>query len=245
MDSLRGFSIAAYDHLGGLIAINIIWAILAIPWLAASALAVSYGSALQGEWASRGGLLVFILAAEFVWFAPPTAMLFLAAERWLDGVSAPPALLLRRLPRHAWRIQGTGLLVMAATGVLVTNIFFYQQVAGWIGAILCGIMGWLLVGLGMVSLLLPSVLLQYRSAPIRRVCCRSLALFVSNPAGAFGLFLSVGFLFAVGIITGIGLLCGLTAAIALMESAWMRRMPAAGRNARSGDLESAGEAVGS
>ena len=146
MDLLKEFLRAAYDHFGGLVCINILWSLLSIPWLAAATAAALYGVALQGDWAPHARMLVIVLATEFVWFAPPTVLLFLAARQWLDGGSVSFRSLARQLPRHALRAQSAGMAIMATTCLLAINLVFYHHLGGWLGAVLSGLMGWVLLG---------------------------------------------------------------------------------------------------
>ena len=223
MDVLKEFLRAAYDHFGGLICINILWSLFSIPWLAAAAAAALYGAALQGDWAPHVRMLGIILAAEFVWFAPPTVLLFLAAGQWLDGRGVAFRSLARQLPRHALRAQTAGLAIMAATGLLAINLIFYHHLGGWLGAVLSGLMGWVLLGLVLVSLYFVPVLLA-GEAGLRGACRSSLFLVVAYPGRTLVLLVLVAGLLALGLASGIGLLCGVSAAIALIESAWVRRL---------------------
>ncbi len=232
MNALKEFLSAAYDHFGGLICINILWSLFSIPWLAAAAAAVLYGAALQGDWAPHVRLLAIVLATEFVWFAPPTVLLFLAARQWLDGRGASFSSLARQLPRHALRAQAAGLAIMAATCLLAINLVFYHHLGGWLGAVLSGLMGWVLLGLVLVSLYFVPVLLA-GEAGFRGACRGSLFLVISYPGRTLVLLALVAGLLVLGLASGIGLLCGVSAAIALIESVWVRRLAGEAEGARS------------
>ena len=223
MDVLKEFLRAAYDHFGGLICINILWSLFSIPWLAVAAAAVLYGAALQGDWAPHSQVLAIVLATEFVWFAPPTVLLFLAAQHWLDGRGASFRSLAGQLPGHALRAQSAGLAIMATTCLLAVNLIFYHHLGGWLGAILSGLMGWLLLGLFLASLYVVPMLLAGETG-LRGASLGSLLLVVANPGRSLVLLALVASLLVLGLASGIGLLCGISAAIALMESAWVRRL---------------------
>ena len=223
MDGLKEFLSAAYDHIGGLVCINILWSLLSIPWLAAAAAGALYGTALQGDWAPHARMLVIILATEFVWFAPPTVLLFLAARHWLDGRGVSFRSLARQLPRHALRAQAAGLAIMAATCLLAINLIFYFHLGGWLGAVLSGLMGWVLLGLVLVSLYFVPVLLA-GEAGLRGACRGSLFLVIAYPGRTLVLLVLVVGLLALGLASGIGFLFGVSAAIALIESTWVRRL---------------------
>ena len=232
VDLLKEFLRAAYDHFGGLVCINILWSLLSIPWLAAATAAALYGVALQGDWAPHARMLVIVLATEFVWFAPPTVLLFLAARQWLDGGSVSFRSLARQLPRHALRAQSAGMAIMATTCLLAINLVFYHHLGGWLGAVLSGLMGWVLLGLVLVSLYLVPVLLAGELG-FRGACRSSLFLVIAYPGRTLVLLVFVAGLLALGLASGIGLLCGVSAAIALIESAWVRRLAREGEGGSS------------
>lgn len=223
VDVMKEFLRVGYDNFGSLVFINILWSLFSIPWFAAAGAAGLFGAALQGDWAFPVRMLVIVLATEFVWFAPPTVLLFLAARRWLDGRGGSFRSLARQLPRHALRAQKGGLAIMATTCLLAVNLIFYHNLGGWLGAVLSGLMGWMLLGLVLVSLYFVPLLLA-GEAGIRGACRSSLFLVVSYPGRSLILLALVAVLLAIGLASGIGLLCGVSAAIALIESAWVRQL---------------------
>ena len=223
MQVLKELVRAGYDHMGGLVCVNLLWSLFSVPWLAIATAAALYGAALQGDWAPHARMLSIILATEFVWFAPPTVLLFLAARQWLAGRGASFSALVRQLPRYAFRAQTAGLAIMGATCVLAINIIFYHRLGGWLGAVLSGLMGWVLLGLVLVSLYFVPVLVAGKTS-FRAAFRSSLFLVVTYPGRSLVLLALVTGLLALGLASGIGLLCGVSAAIALVESAWVRRL---------------------
>ncbi len=77
-DLLRRFLWAAYDHLGGLVLLNLLWTGLSLPWLLLAFLLVG----LKGGLGEGMGLVTGILALELVLCSPPSLLLFLAGRRW-------------------------------------------------------------------------------------------------------------------------------------------------------------------
>ena len=129
---LRRFLWTAYDHLGGLVLLNLVWTGLSLPWLLLAVLLVGLGKGLGGAQSLATGLL----ALEWVLCSPPTLLLFLAGRRWARDEEVAPRKLFEEWRRFAWRGQRLGLLVTGATLVLLVNIFFLSTVCrlGRVGA---------------------------------------------------------------------------------------------------------------
>lgn len=224
MTSVFGFRDAiliVYDNLGGVVSVNLLWVVCALPWLFIAVVITTYGNGIQGQWASYVGVIAFLLAVQFLWFGPPTVLLFLASKRWLAGHPAYLSSLIRELPKFAIRVQLVGFSLMAVTCVVIVNIFFYQRMGGSLGAILSGFMGWILLGLGLMSLyLLPTLIGE--DLTIFAACRRSAILVFTNLLRSVVLLIIVVTLLVLGVVTGIGFLCGVLSLIAFTETIWVR-----------------------
>lgn len=209
-DLLRRFLWAAYDHLGGLVLLNLLWTGLSLPWLLLAVLLVGWGGGMGGGRVLIAGLL----SLELVLCSPPTLLLFLAGRRWARDEEASPRELFDQWQRFAWRAQRLGLLVMGATLGLLVNVFFYRQFAGWGGLVLSGVMLWLLLAVGLIAVYLFPVLLS-QDGGVWQTARQSLLLATDNIGISLGLLLVVALVLAVGAFSGLGLFCGLLAGLAL------------------------------
>ena len=216
---VKNFFWTAYDHLGGLIVINLLWSALSLPWLGAGFLLVSLGAS-RSNWAF---LTTVLLAVELVLVAPPAVLLFAAGARWARGESFQVRVLFAEVRRLAMRAQGLGLVVMVSTLLMLVNINFYLQFKGWLGLVLSGTMTWLLVAvLLMVGYIFP--LLVAQELGLWRTLHQSFLVALDNLKLSFGLLLATLLTLLVGMVSGVGLFCGLLAALALLMSLCFRRL---------------------
>ncbi len=223
MGRARQFAWAAYDHLGSLFLFNALWGLLSLPWLALGGALFSVGMSLQGELAGPGLAISFLLGAELVLFAPPGLLLFLAGRSWAAGQEVQARALLKEVRRLGGRAQLLGLLLVAATSVLLVNILFYQRLGGWLGLALSGTMLWLLVALLLGAVFFFPVLISLDSG-VWQVLRQSFLLAFDNPRAAIGLLLAALLILGLGLATGIGLFCGGLSALALLVSISFRRL---------------------
>ena len=147
---------AAYDHLGGLIAVNLLWGVLSIPWMALAYISI----AVAQTWGEKSSLMAMVLGVEGVLFAPPTVLLFSAGKVWAQKREIAWRTLLAEGRRFAARAQAIGAAIVVATLVLLVNIHFYQGIGGWIGLLLGGAMIWFAVGLALISVYIFPVLVS-------------------------------------------------------------------------------------
>lgn len=136
-----------FDHLGGLVLLNLAWMLLATPWLiggflAARALAAAYGPAgvitgfaatLASVWLSPGCLWVLSVCAAWARYEPPdrSAVWSMLRERLLPGL---------------WLSLAVGAVAL----ILGVNGAFYLRLGApfrWLGLLLAGVMIWGLVAL--------------------------------------------------------------------------------------------------
>jgi uncharacterized membrane protein YesL len=217
MACVRRFFWTAYDHLGSLVMLNLVWDLLSLPWLLAGGWLVGVGLGLRGDLAAPGLAICLFAAGELVFFAPPAVLLFMAGSRWVRGQQVETKALCRQLPRFAVRVQALGLLILAVTLVLLVNAAFYLRWQSWLGLGLAGLMVWLLVVVGLTApYILPVLVTQ--DAGLRQTLRCSFLLALDNLALSAGLLASVLAAVLVGVGTGIGLFVGGLAALALWLS---------------------------
>ncbi len=151
---LRRYFWTAYDHLGGVVAYNLLWSLLSLPWIGAAYMLLRFGFSL-------GGLFLpgaVVLAGALLLGSPATVLLFIVSAYWARGDELNLRELLLTGRRFFWRAAALGGSLIVATGLILVNIFFYQQLAGWLGALLSGLMIWLLLLAGIMALYLFPVL---------------------------------------------------------------------------------------
>jgi uncharacterized membrane protein YesL len=210
---LRTFFWMAYDHLGGLVLLNLLWTALNLPWMAAGWLIFRAGLPL-----GKGGALAgMLLGLEAVLLAPPTVLLFAAGACWAGGRERGTRELLAQARRLLGRAQALQLLIGGATGVLVVNLLFYQTLAGWLGLVLSGTMLWLLLGLALVVVHLFPVLVTQETG-VWQTLRQSFLLAMDNVRLSLALLLAWAVALVAGLFTGIGLFCGVLASLALFSS---------------------------
>ena len=219
LDDVKIFFWAVYDHLGGLLALNVHWAALVSPWLLVAFLLVRMAATLGRAYLLSGCLL----AIEAVIYSPPTLLLFLAGRHWARGEDAPLRVLFVEWKRLAWKAQLLGWLVTAATMGLLINALFYRSVAGWVGVVLSGMMGGLVLPLLLTALyLLPDLVARRKG--IWQTLGYSLQLALINLWASLGLLLISMILLTGGVLSGLGLFFGIPAALALLISVSYERM---------------------
>jgi len=206
-----------YDHLGGIIGLNLVWAVASAPWVAVGVgLLVCASRAPEGL--AAGALLIAAIAAvDLVIFSPATALLFLAARRWVEGRPAYPGELLAEIRQLFFRAQAVGLMVTGGTVLLMVNFLFYRRLGGWAGAMLSGTMLWALLGLYLVSLyLLPCVAVHGEGDSAWAAVRQSCRLVLMNLKATLGLMALVLLGALSGLVVLIPLLLGLTPVLALL-----------------------------
>lgn len=209
---------AVYDHMGQLVLFNLLWAVLALPWLASAGLVISLGAGLEGELAAQGALAALMLAIQWVLLAPPGVFLHIVAMHWIAGRDLDFKAALVRAWRLAPRAQAIGLAFVAATLVLLVNLFFYQRLGGWLGLGLSGLMLWLLVALGAVAQYAFPVLVT-QDTGVGRTLQQSLLLAADNAGASLRLLLVAAVGLGLCLVTMVGAFCGALALWALVQAA--------------------------
>ncbi len=223
MGLTKVFGWALYDHLWGVIGLNLLWTALSLPWLAGGALLCTLALSLEGELALPGLAAGLLVSAELVLFAPPGVVLFVAGRHWAQDRPAEVKAIVREALPYALRAQCLGVAVCGTTLLLLVNVFFYQRLGGWLGLILSGTMLWLLLALLLTAVFLFPVLLSLDSRlwPVVR---QSFLLALDNLRTAFGLLVASLLLLTGSVFTGVGFFCGGLAALALLVSLVFRRL---------------------
>ena len=216
---LRNFLWKAYDHLGQLVGYNLLWSALSLPWIAAAYMLLRFGFSLGGFFLPGA----VVLAAALLYAAPATVLLFIIGAAWARGDELGLRELMAAGRVFLWRSVILGTLVIAATALVLVNMVFYQQLGGWLGALLSGLIVWLLLLAGMVTVYLFPVLVTQEGS-VFSTLKQSLLLAADNIKLSLVLLLAAGLFFAVGLASGLGLFCGIMAAWALLISIAFRAL---------------------
>lgn len=218
-DVLRRYFWTAYDHLGGIVAYNLLWSLLSLPWIGAAYMLLRFGFSL-------GGLFLpgaVVLAGVLLFGSPATVLLFIVCAYWARGDEFNMREILLTGRRLFWRATALGGSLIVATGLILVNMFFYQQLGGWLGALLSGLMIWLLLLAGIMALYLFPVLVTQEGS-VWATLRQSLLLAVDNLKWSLTLLLGAIFFLAVGLASGLGLFCGVMTAWALLMSMVLRAL---------------------
>ena len=216
---LRRYFWTGYDHLGGIVAYNLLWSLLSLPWIGAAYMLLRFGFSL-------GGLFLpgaVVLAGVLLFGSPATVLLFIVCAYWArrDELNLRELLLTGR--RFFWRATALGGSLIVATGLILVNMVFYQHLGGWLGALLSGLMIWLLLLAGIMALYLFPVLVTQEGS-VWATLQQSLLLAVDNLKMSLALLLGTIFFLAVGLASGLGLFCGVMTAWALLMSMVLRAL---------------------
>ncbi len=210
---LRRLAWLAYDHLGGLVLLNLVWTLAALPWLLAALWlvrrAMVYGPLVL--------VLTLAVVAGMMALAPPTLLLFLAATVWQQEQRVDRRNLLRQWRALAGRVLLLSLIYAGGMALLGFNALFYRHFGGLAGLALSFVCIWLLVfALLMAPYPLP-VLCRWRQGlwPTLRL---SLILVLRQPSSALLLGFAGLLLLTLGLVSGVGWAVGLVSVWALLAS---------------------------
>ena len=182
-----------------------------MPWIGAAYLLLRFGAGL-------GGLFLpgaVVLAAALLAGAPATVLLFVIATAWARGEEMGLRESLHIARTLIWRAAALGAMLIVATALIMVNIVFYQQLGGWLGALLSGLMIWLLLLLGIVAVYVFPVLVTQEEA-VWETLRQAFLLAVDNIKLSLVLLLGAALSLGVGLVSGLGLFCGVMAGWALM-----------------------------
>lgn len=209
----RRFAWTAYDHLGGLVGYNLLWSAFGIPWIGGAYALLQFGFATGGFFLPAA----FVVAGILVFGSPATVLLFVAGAAWARGrdLSLGEALMAGRT--FFWRAIALGFCMVVATVLILVNMVFYQQLGGWLGALLSGLMIWFLLLVGLVAVYVFPVLVTQQGS-VWSTLRQSLLLAADNIRHSLVLLLAAGLFMGVGLASGLGLFCGAVAAWALLVS---------------------------
>ncbi len=197
-----------YDYLGTLIVINILWLLFALPLVT----------------------LPFAFAGLF---------------RVTERIAAYEETGIRDFFVHTRADLGRSFCICGLyAGVLLllaANVFFYARLMEswpWTGAILSGVMMWLIVFVCMTAIYtLP--LLQRSRAPLRRIIRSGVFLVMDNGRATFALLLVGSLTMAFSLASGVGLLFIGVGAVAVLFSTGLREMLKRYESAKGNVLEEA------
>jgi uncharacterized membrane protein YesL len=206
---LRHLFFQAYDHLGSLIVLNVVWAALSLPWFFVSgvllALAPVYVKAGRADiGAALGGAAVCIGLVS-----PPTAGLLRGVRERDLSIGGRVRVVLRDFRRRFWTAQVTGLLLAGAVCLLGVNLRYYASLKG-----LWKPVGWGLLGvvfgtcLGLMTVAPMWVVGAAQTGRVREGFLVAVGLALSRPGPCFGASAVTGLLLLAGAATGVGLFTG-------------------------------------
>jgi len=219
MSRTRSFLWLAYDHMGGLVAYNMLWSALNLPYWILAYLLWNAGVMLGGT----SAIVTTLLAVQVALFSPPSLVLYIVAAAWVRRREIAVGEVLRKLRHFFFRAQILQFTLLIASVLLSLNIAFYKDFSGWLGLVLSGLMLWLLLALALVALQLFPLLVT-QDMGVRKTLHQSLLLAVGHIGGSVALLLVYIAFCAVGILTGVGLFCGFFAAYVLWASAYYRML---------------------
>lgn len=219
---VRRVAWTAYDRLGGMMALNLLWDVIILPWVLAAYALVLGVAALGGGPGLR--LTAWLVAVELVLLSAPTALLCAAAGEWLDGRGVDLRYLVRTRAAALARAQVLGAAAAVAAAVLGANAVFYNGMGGWLGSTLAALMLWMLLGLQLVALyVLPAAVAPHTSG-LGSALRQAAALAVGHLRFSAALLVLLAALALGGLVSGVGLLVGLASAIGLLLTTGYRQL---------------------
>ncbi len=218
-ENVRRFLWMAYDRLGGMVGYNLLWSALSLPWIAGAYMLLQVGFGLGG----LGLVGAAVLASTLLWSAPATALLFAAGAAWARGGDFGLRAFWTAGRTLFWRALALGLLMVAAVALVLANVVFYQQIGGWLGVFLGGLMVWFLLLLGLVAVYVFPVLVTQEGS-VWSTVRYSFLLSVDNVKRSLVFLLASGLALGIGVASGLGLFCGGLAAWALWISIGFRAL---------------------
>ncbi|MEE2659171.1 MAG: hypothetical protein VX733_11750 [Candidatus Latescibacterota bacterium] len=220
---VRGLMLVAYDRLGSLVLLNLVWDLAVFPWALLSWLLLTTGISFGETFGGQVISIVLVPSSILVLLSPPSLFLAIATQSWMRREPQDLRSCLRKTLSRLWKAQAVAVAVAVAAGVLVANAVLYQtRVADsdgpvfWLGLSMCGLMLWLLVGVLMLALYLFPALTEKESDSLGMLLKRSLFLVFDNGLFSFGLLTTVGLLLILAVLSGVGPFLGALPLIALI-----------------------------
>lgn len=200
-----------YDHLWGVIVLNILWTLLNLPWLVVGYCIVVFGLP-SGAGHPFIGIGILLIALEFCLFSPPSVGVIGVLHQYVEGKEASVKEIFAQTKRYFWKgVTIEGMLILL-TGIIFFNISFYGRFTDrWsmLGAGLTGLMIWGLFELGVIAIFVFPVMVSQETDLIGTLK-HSLFFTIRHPLWG-GVFLLTGAgLLAMGIFSGIGPFLGAT-----------------------------------
>ena len=215
----RRFAWTAYDHLGGLVGYNLLWSAFSIPWIGGAYVLLQLGFAAGGFFLPAA----LLVAGVLVFGSPATVLLFVAGTAWARGWDLGLGEVLAAGRTFFWRALALGFCTTVATVLILVNMIFYQQLGGWLGVLLSGLMVWFLLLVGMVAAYVFPVLVTQEGS-VWSTLRQSLLFAADNIKHSLVVLLAAGLFMGVGLASGLGLFCGALAAWALLVSIGFRAL---------------------
>ena len=213
---LRHLFFQTYDHLGSLIVLNLVWAVLNLPWCLAACLLFPLAS-LHPRGGEVGlGAAVSAAAVCIGLISPPTAALLNAVREADLGLGGRVRVFLRAFRRRFWAAQAVGLLLAGAAGLLALNFSYYAGLGGpWrpVGWVLLGIVLW--AGVGLLTVAPMWVEAAAQTGRVREGFLAAAGLVLSRPGLCLGASAVAGLLLLAGAATGVGLFLGVVSVVGL------------------------------
>lgn len=197
-----------YDYLGTLIVINILWLLLALPL-------VTLPLAFAGLFRVTGHIAAYEETGIRDFFAHTRGDL-----------------------RRSFLLCGlyAGVLIL-----LAANVLFYVRLMEdwpWTGAILSGVMMWLIVFVCMTAVYTLPLMLR-EQVPVRQIVRKGVYLVVDNPRHSFALLAAGALVMAFSLASGVGLLFLGLGAIGVLFSTGLREILKRYEQREDGGLEEA------
>jgi len=161
------------------------------------------------------------LALQAAFFSPPSLVLYIATAAWVRRRDIDIGEVLRTLRHFFIRAQILQAVLLGVGALLLLNMSFYKDIAGWFGLFLSGLMAWLLLASILISLQFFPLLVTQDDA-VWKTMRQSFLLAAAHIRGSFVLLLVCIVCIGGGVLTGVGLFCGLFAAYVLWVSAYFR-----------------------
>ena len=214
MPSLRRFFWTGYDHLGGLILINLAWSALNLPWMCMAYAALVLGFQGLSTGAYTFGMTMVLLGLEALFLSPPTAGLFAVSCAYVAGGDTGVRTMVAAIRRHFWSAQVLGVGTMGLTALLLLSVHFYSRLPGalrGLGLILSGAMGSIVLLMVLIATFLFPILVS-RETGIRGTLQYGVLLVLGNLPTALGALFLTCILLTLGILSGAGFFFGAVAA---------------------------------
>ena len=216
----------AYDHLGGCILLNLLWALLSLPWLGLALLLMTIGwdQIIAGRLLL--GIWVAVVGVQQLMVSPVSAALWAVTARWAHYQGAAVREFFPALKKYFARSIGLWLLFTLGALLLALNASFYQRLPGKLaipGAFASGLMGWAYLFLALLQVYtFPFLVLEDMS--IRGSLRRSALVTLDNMGYSLSLLLLTGAILLIGVVSVAGLAFVCVALVGVLTNTGLRQI---------------------